>query len=1801
MYSLWPLPISTLQVQHGQRVTVSYTIPAALAHALRDATGNLLERFSGLVVTNTVQFGPSLLSADVAADQLTLTYPSTLKTTQIPAAEDFAVSVGIVGRSVSTVDVSGSTVTLTLAKPVNAEERVTITYVVPDTNPLQYADGRFVPAFDVEEVRNTTKGRFQSAAVLGDKLGLNFDTELRVTGDAPAFAQFTVRVDGTRRNATAIARSGRTATLTLASAVAAGDLVTVSYAKPSENPLLTAAGSEVLSFTGRRVVNLTGRLPAIASVAITSTPALDANLDGTPDTYGAGETIDVDVEFDNAVEVIDDGSAGNVFVWLDMAPNNTLDLAADRRALPFHGLGRGGTIMRFRYTVRAADRDPDGVFVQPDPNDDTVVFLRGDAQVQAPGLSAAVADLTLAGLPFEGDPRHRVDGSEVGDRTPPEVTGATVDETALSVTFNETLDASSAPAGDAFTVSGGRTGTGTATVSGATATVTLDSAVLKGEMVTVSYVQPAGDPLQDAAGNAVASFSGRSVTNLTERERPVADAGADVDAAPGARVTLDGSASVDPNGDRLTFAWTQTAGGTVTLDGADRARLSFTAPATADALTFRLTVTDPDGLSDADDVTVHVSAPGQPLADAGGDVTAASGERVNLDGSRSRDPEGEALTFRWEQTAGATVVLSGADTPRLSFTAPAAADALTFRLRVTDPDGLSASDEVTVHVLAPGQPLADAGGDVTVAPGERVNLDGSRSRDPEGEALSFRWQQTAGATVVLSGADTPRLSFTAPAAADELTFRLRVTDPGGLSASDEVTVYVLAPGQPLADAGGDVTVAPGERVNLDGSRSRDPEGGSLSFHWEQAAGATVVLSGADTPRLSFTAPAGPAELRFLLRVADPDGLSASDEVTVYVLAPGQPLADAGGDLTVASGERVNLDGSGSRDPEGEALSFRWQQTDGNPVILSGTATPRLSFTAPAGPAELGFRLRVEDPDGLSASDEVRVFVSAPGTHAPVANAGPDLSAAPGEVITLDATRSSDADGDVLRYTWAQIGGGHVRLSGADRALLSFTAPSAPDVLVFRLTVRDATGLPNSDDVRVFVQVEDLHPTFGDAVVEPVVLTLDREMYPMQLPRATGGNGRLRYRMSSHPPGRAGLDFYPEARRLSGTPTMDGTFTFELRVSDEDGDEDVLAFAAAVRRPPTADAGEDFSADPGARVRLDGSASRDPEGDLLTLAWVQLGGTQVSLSDPAYAQPSFTAPAMPEVLAFRLTATDPDGLYASDEVRVTVRDQAPSFGDATVAALALREGEAMEPIILPEASGGNGALSYDLAAEPAGLAGLHFDAATRRLSGAPNAKGEWVFTYIAHDSDANRDDVAELSFAVTVRVSTRARKQILERTLAAVGSDALSSALAAIGPRIASTAPGTSASLGVPARKDDPDRPVPGDEAGWTDLLGSSAFSLALDELDEEGGRRRSTRWGVWGAGELSAFEARFEGGSRYAGDAQGGWLGFDARGARWVGGVAVSRSNTRTDYGFSGGEDAEERGRLETGLTTVYPYGRWVLGGGLEVVGLAGTGIGEARHRLGTGEQEWSELSMRVGSVGVRQALPSYAGFVVAVRGDYSFVSLETSAGEEAVDGLRADIRRTRMGLEIARPVSLGAAGAVEPFVGSSLRRDRGDGIGGHGFEYLAGVRYRASRVEIEARGRLLQVRTGEARAREEGASLTARVTSRPDGLGLSLSLSPRWGAGTGDAEALWRDEMPRLYGNDPLGRATLDADLGYGFALSSRGALTPFAAAAVTEYGRAAQFGTRYASWGSDLAVELAGECCRAGVGFLGRASVGW
>jgi hypothetical protein len=293
-------------------------------------------------------------------------------------------------------------------------------------------------------------------------------------------------------------------------------------------------------------------------------------------------------------------------------------------------------------------------------------------------------------------------------------------------------------------------------------------------------------------------------------------------------------------------------------------------------------------------------------------------------------------------------------------------------------------NDVWVLENALGAAVAEAGVDETVDEDAVVTLHGCAL---PASGADYLWEQIAGPTITLDSPTTLSPSFVAPPVASgsqTLTFRLTVT-AATFSDSDTVNVTVRDVNHaPVAHAGADQRVNEGAPVALSGVASYDPDGEPVvSYSWVQTAGPPVVLSNPDSVSTSFVAPllsGGSGDAVVLgFRLAVSDGLlEASDEMLVTVEQVNHPpVADAGNDQTRAEGATVALDGSGSQDPDGDALSFVWVQTGGPAVALSDRTTSKPTFVAPeVGPAgaPLTFRLTVRDGGGLSASDAVLVAV-----------------------------------------------------------------------------------------------------------------------------------------------------------------------------------------------------------------------------------------------------------------------------------------------------------------------------------------------------------------------------------------------------------------------------------------------------------------------------------------------------------------------------------------------------------------------------------------------------------------------------------------------------------------------------------------------------------------------------------------------------------------------------------------------------------------------------------------------------------
>ena len=399
---------------------------------------------------------------------------------------------------------------------------------------------------------------------------------------------------------------------------------------------------------------------------------------------------------------------------------------------------------------------------------------------------------------------------------------------------------------------------------------------------------------------------------------------------------------------------------------------------------------------------------------------------------------------------------------------------------------------------------------------------------------------------------------------------------------------------------------------------------------------------------------------------------------------------------------------------------------------------------------------------------------------------------------------------------------------------------------------------------------------------------------------------------------------------------------------------------------------------------------------------------------------------------------------------------------------------------------------------------------------------------------------------------------------------------------------------------------------WTlsDLLGSSAFQIALGAADDEAsGARTAPQWTLWGNGTLQAFANDPDTGSRYDGDMASGFLGADMSwDDRWISGLAISRIRADVDYGL--GSDMAKNGRLEVTLNSAHPYLRYAPDEKSELWVVLGRGLGEIEdddRGRSIRIQENEDLSMWMGAAGGRRVLgsPNAKADVRsewALLGDLSYVHLEAGESDgvgteldgKALRSLTADAWGMRFGTEGSYGTKLEGGEILTASMEVALRLDGGDVEDEFGIEVSPAIDFANPEVGlgILARGRALVLHSAES-YEEYGASVTANLSPRADGLGLSMSVSPRWGAmaRTG-MDALW------LHGGDPVrsvstsadrGETALNARVSYGVP-AWRGRLAPFGEFDLREEGErrmrvGASFGSTPRSAPGVLRLELSGE----------------
>ena len=479
------------------------------------------------------------------------------------------------------------------------------------------------------------------------------------------------------------------------------------------------------------------------------------------------------------------------------------------------------------------------------------------------------------------------------------------------------------------------------------------------------------------------------VTASVKNEGPVASAGANQSVIKGDVVTLDGTASSDPNRNTLDFTWalvTRPLGSSAVLSSLTAIKPTFVAD-TAGTYVAGLRVFDGRESSPVAYTTVVVSEMNAaPVAVTSVNQNVVTGATVTLDGTGSTDANRDPLTYNWVLTTkpnGSSAALSSATSPKPSFVVDAVG-LYVASLKVSD--GQVSSDNIAITTVtasvANSAPVAIISANQNVLTGALVTLDGSSSTDADRDLLYYNWVLTAkpaGSTASLSAINSPRPSFNADLPGTYVA-SLVVSD-GSLSSAVAVGSVTASTvnSAPVAVAGPNQSVKLNTVVTLEGRLSYDPNRDNLTYSWvmlSKPAGSAATLlpvQGSATP--TFTADLAGTYVASLV-VSDGQLFSGVAATTVLASATNlPPVAHAGVAQTVKLGATVTLDGSGSTDADGNSLTYAWQlayQPAGSSLSLSSLTDPGPSFV-PAVAGVYVFNLVVND--GLANSAQATVTVT----------------------------------------------------------------------------------------------------------------------------------------------------------------------------------------------------------------------------------------------------------------------------------------------------------------------------------------------------------------------------------------------------------------------------------------------------------------------------------------------------------------------------------------------------------------------------------------------------------------------------------------------------------------------------------------------------------------------------------------------------------------------------------------------------------------------------------------------------------
>jgi hypothetical protein len=227
-----------------------------------------------------------------------------------------------------------------------------------------------------------------------------------------------------------------------------------------------------------------------------------------------------------------------------------------------------------------------------------------------------------------------------------------------------------------------------------------------------------------------------------------------------------------------------------------------------------------------------------------------------------------------------------------------------------------------------------------------------------------------------------------------------------------------------------------------------------------------------------------AALSSSLLVSLPSGVGLEDFLNPSYKSK-DPIANAGVDQTVLFGKPCVLDGSKSTAVDAEIVSYEWME-NGENLAKRATSTNNnkaISIDTLSVGKHI-IHLYVSDSKGRFSlnSDEVIITIKDDGSNkAPIAKAGADQNVTEGTVITLDASKSTDSDGEIKAYEWWS----NEKL--LDESVSITLNNLSVGVHVITLIVKDNQRAVGSDTVLVIVKKiisrDDENPINGEGSID----------------------------------------------------------------------------------------------------------------------------------------------------------------------------------------------------------------------------------------------------------------------------------------------------------------------------------------------------------------------------------------------------------------------------------------------------------------------------------------------------------------------------------------------------------------------------------------------------------------------------------------------------------------------------------------------------------------------------------------------